>query len=237
MWLTLVASSLLSLVQIVLVATSASELKNHPTGTWVEEVATPYYLFKDAGYEVVLASPAGGPIPIDQNSLGEGAFTSDAKKFMHDANALGAMSHSVKLDAIDFGDGVDAIYLSGGHGVCVDYINNATLKAAIESLFAFGKVVAADCHGPIGFVDCVKPDGSALVKDKNVTGFSDSEEKAVQLDHLVPFLLETRFKEQGAKFEKTGDWGVHVCVDGNLVTGQNPASSEECAKAVINLLK
>ena len=186
---------------------------------------------------MVLASPAGGPIPIDQNSLGEGSFTSDAKKFMHDAEALGAMSHSVKLDAIDFGDGVDAIYLAGGHGVDVDFINNTALKAAIENLFASGKVVAADCHGPVGLVDCVKPDGSALVKDKTVTGFSDSEEKAVQLDQLVPFLLETRFREQGAKYEKTDDWGVHVCVDGNLVTGQNPASSEACAKAVINLLK
>jgi putative intracellular protease/amidase len=147
------------------------------------------------------------------------------------------MSHSAKLDTIDFGDSIDAIYLTGGHGVDVDYINNPVLKAAIEKLYASGKIVAADCHGPIGLVDCVKPDGSALAKDKMVTGFADSEEKAVQMDHLVPFLLETRFKEQGATYEKTEDWGVKVCVDGNLVTGQNPASSEECAKAVIKLLK
>ena len=127
--------------------------------------------------------------------------------------------------------------MAGGHGTCVDYIDNPALKAAIETLFASGKVVAADCHGPLCLVDCVKPDGSPLVKDKAVTGFSDSEENAVQLDKLVPFLLETRFKEQGAKYEKTDDWNVHVCVDGKLVTGQNPQSSEECAKAVINLLK
>lgn len=140
------------------------------------------------------------------------------------------------MDTIDFSDGVDAIYIAGGHGTCVDFINNPALKAAIESMYASGKVVAADCHGPICLVECVKPDGSALVKDKTVTGFADSEEKAVKLDHLVPFLLETRFKEQGANYEKSDDWNVKVCVDGNLITGQNPQSSEECAKAVIKLL-
>jgi len=154
----------------------------------------------------------------------------------HDPEAVGAMSHTVKLDTIDFSDGVDAIYMSGGHGTCVDYIDNPALKAAIESMYASGKVVAADCHGPLCLVDCVKPDGSPLVKDKTVTGFANSEEVAVKLDKVVPFLLETRFKEQGAKYEKEDDWNVKVCVDGNLVTGQNPQSSEACAKAVINLL-
>jgi putative intracellular protease/amidase len=176
-------------------------------------------------------------VPIDQNSLGEGFFTADSKKFMHDMEAVGALSHTKSLGSIDFST-VDALYMAGGHGTCVDYVNNPTLKGIIEKLYAEGKIVAADCHGPIGLAECMKPDGKTpLVKDMVVTGFADSEENAVQLSSIVPFLIETRFKELGAKYEKAEeDWQSKVCVDGNLVTGQNPASSEECAKAVLGLL-
>jgi putative intracellular protease/amidase len=209
------------MVKVVLVCTSASELNGHPTGLWLEECAVPYYMFKEKGFEVVLASPAGGPIPIDQNSLGGDFFVADAKTFMHDAEAVGALSHTVKLDAVDWST-VDAIYLAGGHGTCVDFINNAALKSAIETVFNANKIVACDCHGPIALAECTKADGSPLVKDKVVTGFADSEEVAVQLDKIVPFLVESKFREQGAKYEKAGDWQVKVCVDGNLITGQNP---------------
>lgn len=223
------------MVKVVLVCTNASELKGHPTGLWLEECASPYYAFLDMGYEVVLASPAGGAVPIDQSSLGEGFFTDASKKFMHDAAAVGALSHTKKLDDIDW-TSVDAIYLTGGHGTCVDFVDNPTLKNAIETVYAAGKVVAADCHGPIGLAQCNKPDGTPLVQDKVVTGFADSEEFAVQLQGIVPFLVETRFKELGAKYEKADDWHPKACTDGNLVTGQNPQSSDACAEAVIKIL-
>lgn len=223
------------MVKVVLVCTSASELKGHPTGLWLEECATPYYAFLKESYEVVLASPAGGPVPIDESSLGEGFFTDACKKFLHDPSAIGALSHTKKLDDIDWTT-VDVIYLTGGHGACVDYVDNQTLKNAIETVFAANKVVAADCHGPIGLCQCEKPDGTPLVQGKVVTGFADSEEYAVQLQDIVPFLIETRFKELGAMYEKAEDWQPKACTDGNLVTGQNPQSSDACAAAVIKIL-
>jgi putative intracellular protease/amidase len=223
------------MVKVVLACTSANELKGHPTGLWIEECASPYYLFQEKGYEVVLASPAGGAIPIDAASMAEGFFTDAAKKFLHDATAMGAFSHSVKLSAIDWTT-VDAIYLTGGHGTCADFVTDLNLKQGVETLFAANKVVGAACHGPVGLAQCVKPDGTPLVAGKTVTGFADSEEETVQLTGIVPFLLEKRFKEQGAKYEKGPDWNSKVCVDGNLVTGQNPQSSEACAQAVITIL-
>ena len=195
----------------------------------------PYYMFKEKGWEVMLVSPKGGPVPIDQGSLGGDFFVADAKKFLHDPEAVGALSHTTKVDAVDWSS-VDAIYLAGGHGTCTDFVNNPSLKAAIETVFNAGKIVAADCHGPIALAECNKPDGSPLVKDKVVTGFADSEENAVQLEKIVPFLVEAKFREQGAKYEKADDWNSKVCVDGNLITGQNPASSEACAKAVVTAL-
>eukprot|EP00584_Thalassiosira_punctigera_P023360 CAMPEP_0172565640 /NCGR_PEP_ID=MMETSP1067-20121228/108967_1 /TAXON_ID=265564 ORGANISM="Thalassiosira punctigera, Strain Tpunct2005C2" /NCGR_SAMPLE_ID=MMETSP1067 /ASSEMBLY_ACC=CAM_ASM_000444 /LENGTH=226 /DNA_ID=CAMNT_0013356571 /DNA_START=78 /DNA_END=758 /DNA_ORIENTATION=+ len=224
-------------MRVVLVSTSAAELKGHATGLWIEELATPYYLFKNAGCEVVIASPAGGAIPIDASSMSEGFFTEDSKKFMHDAEAFGQLSHSEKLDSIDFSSGVDAIFLCGGHGTCVDFHDNAVLKSAIETLYAAGKVVSAVCHGPEGLPQCNKPDGTPLVKDKVVTGFSDAEEVAVQKQDIVPFLLESKLKEQGGKYESGENWTSKTCVDGTLVTGQNPQSSRACAAAVISVLK
>mmetsp|Transcript_5973 Transcript_5973/g.9882 ORF Transcript_5973/g.9882 Transcript_5973/m.9882 type:complete len:227 (-) Transcript_5973:216-896(-) len=224
------------MTKVVLVATSATELKGHATGLWIEELAAPYYQFKKAGYDVVIASPAGGAVPIDAGSMAEGFFTEEAKKFMHDAEAFGQLSHSLKLDSIDFTTGVDAIFLCGGHGTCADFVENAALKSAIETLYASDKIVSAVCHGPTGLPQCNKPDGTSLVKDKSVTGFKDSEEMAVQLQDLVPFMLEAKLKEQGGKYECADDWNSKVCVDGNLITGQNPQSSEECAAAVISAL-
>mmetsp|Transcript_33670 Transcript_33670/g.60623 ORF Transcript_33670/g.60623 Transcript_33670/m.60623 type:complete len:228 (-) Transcript_33670:445-1128(-) len=224
------------MTKVVIVGTSATELKGHPTGLWIEELAAPYYQFKKAGYEVVVASPAGGAIPIDAGSMAEGFFTEDAKKFMHDAEAVGQLSHSVKLDSIDFSTGVDAIFLCGGHGTCIDFHDNAIVKGAIETLYAADKVVSAVCHGPMALPQCNKPDGTPLVKDKVVTGFSDSEEIAVTMQAMVPFLLESKLKEKGGKYESADDWNSKVCVDGKLVTGQNPQSSEACAAAVISVI-
>ena len=218
-----------------MLCTSATELKGHPTGLWLEELATPYYMFVEKGLEVVIASMKGGPVPIDGNSLGEGFFTDLAKKFMHDGTAVGALCHSVPLSSIEL-ETVDALYLTGGHGTCVDFVDDATLKGAIETLVGKDKVVAADCHGVGALVQCTTSNGDPLVKGKCVTGFSDTEEDVVQLTSIVPFLIESKFKEQGANYERADDWHPKVCVDGKLVTGQNPQSSEACAEAVLTLL-
>ena len=155
---------------------------------------------------------------------------------MHDADAFALCSHSIALDTLTKDD-MDVIYLAGGHGTCVDFVDNETLKELIESMYADeSKIVAADCHGPIALAECCKPDGSPLVKGLTVTGFTDSEEDAVQLTNVVPFLVETRFVEQGANFVKADDWHPKAAVDGKLVTGQNPQSSEACAKAVVKLV-
>jgi putative intracellular protease/amidase len=224
------------MVKVVLACTSAGELQGHPTGLWIEEVAEPYWIFVEKGYEVIIASPTGGAIPLDSASLKDGFFTAGGKKFLHDATAVGKLGHSLKLSDIDWST-VDVIFLPGGHGTCVDFVNSPDLKKAVETMYAGNKIVAAVCHGPIGLTGCVKPDGSPLVKDRTVTGFADSEEEAVQLTGKVPFLLESKLKELGGKYEKADNWTSKVCVDGKLVTGQNPQSSVEAANAVVKLLE
>uniref|UniRef100_A0A7S3L657 DJ-1/PfpI domain-containing protein n=1 Tax=Amphora coffeiformis TaxID=265554 RepID=A0A7S3L657_9STRA len=223
-------------VKVVIVCTSASELKGYKTGVWLEECAVPYYLFTSKGFQTILASTSGGEIPIDAASLKGDFFVPAAEKFMKDEDAQKKLLNSVAIKDIKFDD-VDAIYLAGGHGVCVDFVGNKTLKAAIETVYKKGKIVAADCHGPIALAECCKADGKTpLVQGMTVTGFTDSEENAVALTEKVPFLIEAKFKEQGAKFEKGGDWTSHIRVDGNLYTGQNPASSEALAEAVAKAL-
>jgi len=220
---------------IVIVATSASELSGHPTGLWIEEMAAPYYKFKDAGYDIVISSPRGGPIPIDAASMGKDFFTEASKKFMHDGEAFGKLSHSVPISSVDV-SAVDAIFFCGGHGTCVDFVDDVSVKSTIESLYGSGKVVAAVCHGPTCLVQCTKEDGTPLVQGLTVAAFTDKEEEMVQLAEKVPFLLEAKLKEQGCKFESADPWSSKVCVDGKLVTGQNPQSSEACADAVIEII-
>jgi putative intracellular protease/amidase len=222
--------------KIVIVSTSGSVLKGHPTGLWIEELAAPYYAWKEAGYEVVIASTKGGPIPIDSNSMAGDFFTEPSKKLMHDKDAVHGLSHSLAVTDIDWST-VDAIFLPGGHGTCVDFVDNKELTAAIETMYNSGKIVSSVCHGPTALCDCKAADGTTpLVAGKAVTGFSDEEENLVQLQSLVPFLLESKLRELGAKFEKGDNWTSKVCVDGNLITGQNPQSSEAVAKAVIEAL-
>jgi putative intracellular protease/amidase len=211
-------------------------MKEHDTGLWIEELASPYYIFKEAGYEIVIASPAGGPVPIDAGSMADGFFSDEAKKFMHDAAAVGQLSHSIKLDTLNFPGDFDAIYLPGGHGCCTDFIGNPALKSAIETMYRAGKFVTTVCHGPICLTECTKEDGTPFVQGKTVTGFTDSEEAAVGYTEVVPVLIETKFKEQGANFEKGDDWTSKVCIDGNLITGQNPQSSVGAATALVKAL-
>jgi len=206
------------------------------TGVWIEELAAPYYAFQEAGYEIVLASIAGGPIPLDEGSFGAGFFTEDSKKFMHDGTAMGQLFHSVKVDDVDFAS-LDAIFMPGGHGTCVDFDNNAALQQGIETMYNAKKIVSSVCHGPHCFVPCKKANGDPLVKGETVTGFSAAEEAQVQKTELVPYLLEDKFNELGATYTKGDAWTAHVVVSGHLITGQNPQSSTDTAKAVIAALK
>ena len=170
---------------------------------------------------------------MDQNSLTGDFLTATAKQFLLDPVAMGQLFHSVKLDTIDF-DAVDAIFLSAGHGVVVDFVDNPVLKAAIEGMHnAAGKPVAAVCHAPCALVQCIGADGKPLVAGKKVTGFANTEEDAVGLSDKVPFMLESKLQELGGAYEKADDWHNKVVVDGNLITGQNPQSSEECAKELV----
>ena len=219
-----------------MIPTSGGKFQDLDTGLWLEEFAAPYYIFKEAGYDIVVASPAGGPIPIDKKSMVGGFFTEPGKKLMHDSEAIGLLCHTIKLEDLSFPEDIDAIFMPGGHGACIDYISNPTLKKVIETMYNEGKIVSAVCHGPISLIECNKPDGTPLVAGKKVTGFSNSEEEAVQWTNLVPYLIESKFIEQGGLFEKADDWNPKVCVDGNLITGQNPQSSEGVAKAVIAAL-
>mmetsp|Transcript_3140 Transcript_3140/g.12167 ORF Transcript_3140/g.12167 Transcript_3140/m.12167 type:complete len:347 (-) Transcript_3140:243-1283(-) len=223
---------------VVIVSTSAAYLKGHQTGLWLEELASPYYKFKEAGFEVVIASARGGPVPIDAASMKGDDFTAAAKKFMLDGDAFGDLSHSIRLNAIDFkSDTIKAVFVCGGHGACADFIKSPVLKKAIETVYGAGNAVAAVCHGLICLAQCKKPDGSPLVKDLIVTGFSESEEDAVKLADKVPFAIESKLKELGGLYEKGEDWSCTVKVAGNLITGQNPQSSEGCADAVIKAAK
>jgi|Transcript_12114 putative intracellular protease/amidase len=211
---------------------------DHPTGLWLEELAAAYMVFKKAGYEITIASPAGGPIPIDCNSLRGAFFTQESKEFLHDADAMDMFMHTKKISEVATPGDFDALYLPGGSGCCADFVNNGDVKSAIESTYSSGKIVAIVCHGPIALAECFKPDGTTpFVQGMTVTGFSDAEEEMVGGTSKVPFLIETRFVEQGAKYEKAeAPFGSHICVDGNLVTGQNPASSTAAAEKVVELL-
>ena len=226
-------------MKVVLVATTASKLKSHDTGLWLHELAAPYYEFVDnnGGHEdIIIASPTGGPIPIDAASMGEGYFDDRCKRFMHDPVAFGKLSHSVKLSEVDWST-QDAIFLAGGHGTCVDFVGEESVKSSVETMYTSDKVIAAVCHGVLALTDCTLEDGTTpLIKGKKVTGFSNSEEEAVQLTKVVPFLVEDKMKELGALYEKGDDWSDFVVIDGNLITGQNPQSSDDAARAVIKML-
>ena len=161
---------------VVIVNTSAGAMGGNPTGLWLSELADPYYALKEAGLDVTIASIAGGAIPIDPGSMGENFFGEKAKKFMHDAAAVGALTHSVKVDAA-MADQFDCVYLAGGHGCCVDFVGPqaSALKALVEAAYAAGKIVAADCHGPMGLLECTVG-GAPLVKGLEVTAFTNIEE-------------------------------------------------------------
>jgi putative intracellular protease/amidase len=224
-------------MKIAMILTSHDELgtTGKKTGFWLEEFAAPYYVFKDAGVTLTLASPQGGQPPLDPKSDEPGAQTAATERFKQDPAAQQALAHTVRLDTIKATD-FDAIFYPGGHGPLWDLAEDQHSIALIEQAYAAGKPVAVVCHAP-GVLRHVKaPSGEPLVKGKPVTGFTNTEEDAVQLTDVVPFLVEDMLKENGGTYSKGADWQPYVVTAGHLITGQNPASSEPAAEELLKQL-
>ena len=221
-------------MRILMVLTSHDELgtTGKKTGFWLEEFAAPYYVFKDSGAEITLASPKGGQPPLDPKSDEKDSQTAATERFRADQDAQAALAHTVKLSEISAAD-YDALFYPGGHGPLWDLAEDKNSIALIETMHAQGKPVSAVCHAPGVFRHARSPDGSPLVRGKSVTGFSNSEESAVGLTDVVPFLVEDELRKKGGNYSKGADWQSYFVRDGNLTTGQNPASSEAVAKAVL----
>lgn len=229
----------LTMTRILMIATSADRMTpgTEQTGVWLEELTTPYYAFRDAGAEVTLASIAGGAIPVDRRSVdAEGENDASVERYLKDEALKAYVAKTPAFTDVDTVD-YDAVFLPGGHGTMFDYPVNEELARLVERFDREGKIVAAVCHGPAGLVAAKNLDGTPLVAGRRVAAFTDSEERAVGLDHAVPFLLETRLKELGARHESGPDFHPYAVRDANLVTGQNPASATRTAALVMEALK
>jgi putative intracellular protease/amidase len=225
-------------MKVLMVLTSHSELGNtgKKTGFWVEEFAAPYYTLKDAGAEITLASPKGGQPPIDPKSAEPSAQTEATKRFDKDAELQKLLANTKKLTDVKATD-FDAVFFPGGHGPLWDLTKDPDSIKLIQEFWSAKKPVAAVCHAPSVLLNVKDENGEPLVKGKKVTGFTNTEEEAVQLTKVVPFLLEDELKNKGGQYSKKEDWASYVVKDGLLITGQNPASSEEAAKELLGLLK
>ena len=206
------------------------------TGFWLEELAAPYYVLKDAGAAITLASPKGGQPPLDPKSDLPENQTELTKRFRTDTAAQAELANTKKLADLS-ADDFDAVFYPGGHGPMWDMPGNATSIALIEAFVKADKPVGAVCHAPVALVNVRGKDGEYLVKGKRVTGFTNAEEEAVGLTAVVPFLLEDRLKERGGIYSKAANWVPYVQVDGKLVTGQNPASSGPGAEELLKLIR
>ena len=224
-------------MKILVVLTSHDQLGDtgQKTGFWLEEYAAPYYTMLDAGAELTVASPKGGQPPLDPKSDEPQSQTPATERFKADEKAQAILAATVKLSEVTASD-FDAVFYPGGHGPLWDLTNDADSIALIEAMVADDKPVAAVCHAPAVLVNAKSPNGDPLVKGKKVTGFSNSEEAAVQLTDVVPLLVEDALSAKGGIYSKADDWHSYAITDGKLVTGQNPGSSEAVAKALIELL-
>ena len=225
-------------MKILIVLTSHDQLGDtgKKTGFWLEEFAAPYYVLKDAGAAITVASPKGGLPPLDPKSEMPEFQTELTKRFRTDTGAQAELANTKKLADVS-ADDFDAVFYPGGHGPMWDMADNATSIALIEAFVKADKPVGAVCHAPVALINVRGKDGEYLVKGKRVTGFTNAEEEAVGLTTVVPFLLEDRLKERGSIYSKTANWVPYVQVDGRLVTGQNPASSEPAAEELLKLLR
>ena len=225
-------------MKILMVLTSHDQLgpTGLKTGFWLEEFAAPYYVFKDAKADITIVSPNGGQPPLDPKSDEPDFQTAATARFKDDTQAQAALAGSLKLSDVA-PDDYDAVFYPGGHGPLWDLAEDRNSISLIEAMYAAGKTVAAVCHAPAVFRHTEAPDGSPLVEGKSVTAFSNSEEAAVELTDIVPFLLEDELQKIGANYSKSSDWHPYVVTDGNLITGQNPASSEAAAQALLDRAK
>lgn len=225
-------------MKILMVLTSHDQLGDtgKKTGFWLEEFASPYYAFIDANAQVTLASPKGGQPPLDPKSDEADAQTDATRRFRADSTAQAALADTLPLGEIDPYD-FDAVFYPGGHGPLWDLAEDQDSKTLIEAFYASNKPIAAVCHAPGVLKNVNAPDGHPVVKDKKVTGFTNSEEQAVGLTDVVPFLVEDMLKAKGAQYSKAADWASYVVEDGHLITGQNPASSEAVAQALLKRLE
>ncbi|TAL86468.1 MAG: type 1 glutamine amidotransferase domain-containing protein [Rhodanobacter sp.] len=224
-------------MKILMVLTSHDKLgdSGEKTGFWLEEFAAPYYVFKDAGAEVTLVSPLGGQPPLDPKSDDPSAQTDATGRFKKDSAAQAALASTGKLKDVSAAD-FDAVFYPGGHGPLWDLAEDKNSITLIEGMLAAGKPVAAVCHAPAVLRHPKAADGSAVVKGKSVTGFTNTEEEAVGLTKIVPFLVEDMLKSNGGSYSKGADWQPHVVTDGLLITGQNPASSGPAASELLKQL-
>ncbi|WP_343615300.1 type 1 glutamine amidotransferase domain-containing protein [Novosphingobium sp.] len=224
-------------MKILMVLTSHDTLGNtgRKTGFWIEELAAPYYAFQDAGAQITLASPKGGQPPLDPKSNEPDFQTDDTRRFEADPAATAQLASTLRLADVDQSD-FDAVFYPGGHGPLWDLAEDTTSIALIEAFVAAGKPTALVCHAP-GVLRHVKtPEGRPLVEGKRVTGFTNSEEEAVGLTDVVPFLVEDELKAKGGIYSSGPDWGSYVLQDGLLITGQNPGSSFAAARALVDAL-
>ena len=225
-------------MKVLIVLTSHDELGNtgKKTGFWLEEFAGPYYHLKDAGAHLTLASPQGGQPPLDPKSHEPDALTDDTRRFEKDQAAQKELANTARLADMKVED-FDAVFYPGGHGPLWDLHNDKDSIALIEGFIAAGKPVATVCHAPAVLLKVRDAKGDPLVKDKRVTGFSNSEEAAVELTDVVPYLLEDELVALGGKYQRVEDWNSLVVVDGLIITGQNPGSSVAVADALLHTIK
>lgn len=223
-------------MKILMVLTSHDQLgqTGKKTGFWLEEFAAPYYVFKDAGAEITIASPKGGQPPLDPTSDTADAQTDDTTRFKSDPETQGRLAHTTVLSTVDAA-GFDALFFPGGHGPLWDLAEDADSKRLIETFAATQRPIGAVCHAPAVFKHVQNPDGTPFVASKAVAGFTNSEEESAGLTDVVPFLVEDMLKENGGRYEKGADWAPFTVTDGTLVTGQNPASSKEAAQKLLAL--
>ena len=225
-------------MKILMVLTSHDQLGNtgKKTGFWLEEFAAPYYVFKDAGADVTLVSPAGGQPPLDPKSDEPDSQTDATRRFKSDAAAQASLDSTGKLSEVLAG-GYDAVFYPGGHGPLWDLAEDPSSIKLIETMAAAGKIVSAVCHAPGVLRHAKAVNGAPIVQGRKVTGFTNTEEAAAQLTNIVPFLVEDELIAKGGQYSKGADWQAHVVVDGKLITGQNPASSAAAALAVLRQLQ
>lgn len=224
-------------MKILMVLTSHDQLgtTGRKTGFWLEELAAPFYAFKDAGAHITLASPKGGNPPLDPKSNEPDFQTEQTHRFEADPDAMAQLAATVRLDSISQSD-FDAVFYPGGHGPLWDLAEDKDSIALIEAFLASNKHVALVCHAP-GVLRHVKtPEGKPLVEGKKVTGFTNTEEEAVGLTNVVPFLVEDELIAKGGIYSKGADWSSYVVTDGLLITGQNPTSSAATAEQLIRQL-